>query len=190
MKLAEKHRVRTRTGSTIYDLRTMISSVLTMTNVDLKDLLDNGDLVTLARDGFRNPRLEGLLTDLSYDESGVPETPERFRLRLGRAMMESEIAAEVHTKVAVPLLERFRTCSRSEASKLRSYLGPLMGLRASPLLSELVFSVPSDNRTFIIELMGDTGDPNLSETLKRIEEYSTIDKDRKAARSALEALGR
>jgi hypothetical protein len=188
-QVEEKYRIKTGSGSAISDLRSLISVVLSSSDGDIQELMESGRILDLARDGFRSPRLEGLFKDLSLDENGDPEKPGRFRIRLGRAMMESEAAGEVFSKIAVPLLERFRSCSKSEASRLRGFLGPLMGLRASPILSDLVFSVPSKNRPFIIDLMGETSDGNLVETLKRIEGFSSVDEDRKAAKNAIEKLG-
>jgi hypothetical protein len=188
-QVEEKHRIKTKSGSIISDLRSLISVILSSTDGELQELMESGRIMDLARDGFRSPRMEGLFKDLSFDERGDPEIPGRFRIRLGRAMMESEAAGEVFSKIAIPLLDRFRSCSQSEASRLRGFLGPLMGLRASPLLSDLMFSVPSKNRPFIIDLMGETSDGNLIETLKRIEDFSSVEEDRIAAKNAIERLG-
>jgi hypothetical protein len=188
-QVEEKYRIKISSGSIISDLRSLISVVLGSTDKEIRELVEGGRMLDLARDGFRSPRLEGIFTELSSDENGKPETPERFRIRMGRAMMESEVAGEVFSKIAVPMLDRFRSCSRSEASRLRAFLGPLMGLRASPILSDLVFTVPSDNRPFIIDLMGETGDSNLVEVLKRIEGFSSVKADREASKFAIDKLG-
>ncbi len=181
--------VRTDRGSSITNLRTLISVVIASPDSEIGPLIESGQLLDLARDGIRSPRLEGMLSDLSKDANGAAETPTRFRERMGRMMMESEISGEVFEKISSPILLRFKTCSAKEASRLRQDLSPLMDLRSSPLLAELVFQVPTENRPFIIGLMGDTMDRNLVETLERIRDFSTLEIDRESAKDSLSSLG-
>jgi hypothetical protein len=185
----ERFIIRTKNGSRIGDIKSMISVIMGSRDEELSSLIASGRLLELARDGLRSPRLEGMISDLSKDATGSPEIPAMFKARLGRMMMTSEISGDIFEKVIVPLLERFRTCSEREASRLMKELEYLMDLRSSPLMKELVFDVPSGNRPYLISLMGETRDRNLKDTLERISDYSTLEPDRDAAGKALRSLG-
>jgi hypothetical protein len=173
----------------INDLQGLINTIVTAREEEVKELIGNGALMVLARDGMRSPRLEGMLTDASTSAEGGRESPDLFKERFGRMMMESEISSDVMDLIVVPMLDRFRTCSDREAGKLRNDLINLVDHRSSPMLKELVFEVPSENRPFVIELMGACGDRNLVDTLKRIRDFSNLEIDREYAEKALISLG-
>jgi len=185
----ERFSVRTRNSVVINDLRSMITYVIGASDKDLSVLIKDEALITLARDGMRSTRLEGMLMDLTRGVDGGFETPVNFRERFCRMLMESEVSADMFEKVTAPLLERFRSCSKREASRLHDEVAPLMDIRSSDALKDLVYSVPASNRTFIIDLMGRTRDRNLSVTLNRIKDFSSLDEDRQAAEMALISLG-
>jgi hypothetical protein len=180
--------LRTKAGI-IKNLEGLVRSVMELPDSELDTLVSRGSIVEFARTGLKSPRLEGLLHDVSHAPSGELENPENFKKRLGRVLLGSDASGKVFQDITLPLLSRLRSCSRREAMKLEKVLGPLMDPRSTPELKDLVFNAPPYNRACIIRLMALTGDAALSETLRRIHNYSSVDEDRKEAERALRDLG-
>jgi len=181
--------IMARGAGVIKDLDGLVRSVMEMKNGELEIMISGGELVKFARAGLASPRLEGLLFDISRTPSGEPESAENFRKRLGRVLLGSDASERVFNDITLPLLSKFRTCSRGEAMKLEKVIGPLMDPRSTPELKDLVFNSPSHNRTFIIRLMARTGDTALAETLTSLSRFSSVEEDRKEAERALGEMG-
>ncbi|MFW3146050.1 MAG: hypothetical protein ACMUIE_04485 [Thermoplasmatota archaeon] len=180
---------RTPSGIEVKDLRSMIAALMESSDKDLSKMLESGNILEFASRGIGSIYLENALKEVSTKPDGGLELPGDFRLRFGRFLMEGHLSRSVYEEFISREMDRFMTCSQGSGKKLMMALSPLMDPRSSRKLQTLVFEVPSKNRTFVIQLMGLTGDRTVGETLKRLHEFSNIKKDRKAAEDALRTLG-
>ncbi|MFO8050361.1 MAG: hypothetical protein R6V01_01525 [Thermoplasmatota archaeon] len=182
-KVNEENWLRISRTETIKDLGSLIEFVLRASDKSLKKAVGADLLKDFSTGALRSSYLEAFWSDI---EPGVPG--DEIRERFGRFLMEGPLSERTYGEVVLPRMEHLTTCSPKEAQNIGKELAPVMDSRSSKYLQEIVFRAPPKNRPSIIDLLGATGDSSAAGTLKRLKDYSTVDKDRRKAAEALKEL--
>ena len=188
-KVPPERSYRFRSGMKANTLKTLIEGVLDSDSEEIREMVERGVFTDFIGKGLKSPSLEASFRDLAIDMEGSAESGEGFRSRLGRFLMESSLGDVVSSEIVSERIERLMKCSEGEARRIRESIPAFVDGRCAPVLKDLLYRVPPENREVVMELMAETGSRSVVEPLKRMHEFSNSDRDRNAAKKALKSLG-
>ena len=170
-------------------LKTLIEGVLDSDPGEIRSMVESGDFLQFSRRGLKSPTLEAAFQEIGLNVDGSTETGEGFRMRLGRFLMESALGDLICEEVISSRIERLLKCSEGEAKRIADSIRSFVDGRCAPVLNDVLYRAPPENRGVVISLMAETGSRSVVEPLKRMLEFSNLERDRSAAERALKSLG-